>query len=57
MKRKKITWAMKVALDRKGYDPKKCRCIDEDNVAWLFETTEVNEDGENEVITFWIAKG
>jgi len=56
MKRKKITWAMKVALDREGYDPRKCRCIDEDAVAWLFETTEINEDGESEIITFWISK-
>ena len=57
MKRKKMTWAMKVKLDSNGYDPKACRCIDEDNVAWLFETTEVNEDGEKEIVTFWISKG
>ena len=56
---RKMTWRMKQALDRKGYDPKKCRCIGEDEMAWLFETT---ADGEEEsagsgLYTFWIEKG
>ena len=58
--RRKMTWRMKQALDRKGYDPKKCRCIGEDERAWLFETTA--DDGEEESAgsgsyTFWIEKG
>ena len=48
---------MKQQLDRNGYDPKKCRCVAEDDVAWLFETTETDENGNEAVITFWISKG
>ncbi len=55
--RKKMIWKMKQALDRKGYDPKKCRCVAEDDVAWLFETTEINDDGTEAEVTFWIEKG
>lgn len=62
MKRKKMTWAMKVALDRKGYDPKKCWCVAEDKVAWQFATKtdgvhEFAGDGKGEIMTFWIEKG
>lgn len=55
--RRKMTWKMKQQLDRNGYDPKQCRCVGEDDVAWLFETTETNDNGEESEITFWISKG
>ena len=55
--RKKMIWKMKQALDRKGYDPKKCRCVAEDDGAWMFETTEINDDGTETEVTFWIEKG
>ena len=57
MKRtKKLTWKMKVALDKKGYDPKECRFVEEDNVAWLFERTQIAENGEAIKETFWLTK-
>lgn len=52
MKRpKKLTYNMKKALSKAGYDPKTCRLLEEDKVAWRFL---IEQDGRKEAI--WVEK-
>ena len=55
MKRIKMTYQMKKAISKSntGYDPKQCRCIGEDEQAWLFET---KDEVTGETVTFWAVK-
>jgi len=55
MKRIKMTYQMKKAISKSkiGYDPKQCRCIGEDEQAWLFET---KDEVSGETVRFWAEK-
>ena len=53
MKRIKMNYHMKVALGKAGYDFKECKCIFEDDQAWLFETIAEKEEDKEQ---FWVEK-
>ena len=53
MKRIKMNYHMKVALGKAGYDFHDCKCIFEDDQAWLFETITENVEEKEQ---FWVEK-